>query len=137
MFVGCDENRSIFGIWAAAAIVQVEFVDNPCRESMSIVASARSSRRYWARSGTRSLRLSIAYPLASQREAVARQLWADKIASSGHPPSEFRMVVVLLIEPHHNAGCTGGPSDMFRLLCFRVRGRTPCARSITSWGMPI
>ena len=87
--------------------------------------------------GTRSLGLSIAYPLASRRAAVARQLWADKIASSGHLPSEFRVVVVLLIEPHHSAGCTVDPSDMFRLLRFRDRGRTPCARSITSWGMPI
>ena len=62
---------------------------------------------------------------------------ADKIASSGHPPSEFRVVVLLLIEPHHSAGCTGDPSDMFQLLRFRDRGRTPCARSIMSWGMPI
>ncbi len=27
--------KSLFGIWSAAGIVQVEFVENPCRESMS------------------------------------------------------------------------------------------------------
>lgn len=107
-------------------------VENQCR----IVAGAKFSTVLRAM-GTRSLGLSIAYPLASRRAAVARQLWADKIASSGHPSSVFRVVVVLLIEPHHSAGCTGDPSDMFRLLRFRDRGRTPCARSIMSWGMPI
>lgn len=131
------ENRSIFGIWSTAATVQVEFVDNPCRESMSNCCEYQEFSTVLSAIGTRSLGLSIAHPLAPQREAVARQLWADKIASSGHFPSEFRVVVVLLIEPHHSAGCTGDPSDMFRLLRFRDRGRTPCARSITSWGMPI
>ena len=45
--------------------------------------------------------------------------------------------MVLLLEPHHSAGCTGDSSDMFRPLRFRDRGRAPCARSITSWGIPI
>lgn len=82
---------------------RVEIVDNPRRQSMSNRSECQEFSTVLSAIGTRSLGLSLAYSLASRRGAVARQPWTVEIALSGHSPPNFRVVMKLLLEPHHSA----------------------------------